>query len=101
MLPQVKARLYFGHATDDKSMDADAIAELTKVLQAWGGRFESEIYEGARHGWTVPDSHAYNEPQAERAYGKLMGLFRETLELPFCGPHLCNERKSGPGSNDG
>lgn len=79
VLSQVRARLYFGHATDDKSMDADAITELTKALQAWGGRYESEIYEGARHGWTVPDNPAYNEPQAERAYGKLMGLFRETL----------------------
>ena len=79
VLPSVKARLYFGHAIDDKSMDADAIAELTKVLKQWGGRFESEIYEGAHHGWTVPDGPAYNQPQAERAYAKLTELFREAL----------------------
>ncbi len=79
VLPKVEARLYFGHATDDKSMDADAIAELTKALKQWGGRFESEIYEGAHHGWTVPDDPAYNQPQAERAYAKLTELFREAL----------------------
>jgi carboxymethylenebutenolidase len=79
VLPRVKARLYFGHATDDKSMDADAIAAFTKVLKQWGGRFESEIYEGAHHGWTVPDNPAYNQPQAERAYAKLTELFREAL----------------------
>lgn len=80
VLPKVKARLYFGHATDDKSMDADAITELVKALKAWGGRFESEIYEGAHHGWTVPDNPAYNQPQAERAYAKLTELFRETIK---------------------
>lgn len=79
VLSKVKARLYFGHATDDKSMDADAITELVKALKAWGGHFESEIYEGARHGWTVPDNPAYNQPQAERAYANLTELFREAL----------------------
>lgn len=79
VLPKVKARLYFGHASDDKSMDADAITELVKALKEWGGRFESEIYEGARHGWTVPDNPVYNQPQAERANAKLTELFRETL----------------------
>lgn len=80
VLPRVKARLYFGHATDDKSMDADAIAHFEEALRAWGGQFESEVYEGAHHGWTVPDNPAYKEPQAERAYAKLTGLFREALK---------------------
>jgi len=79
VLPRVKARLYFGHAVEDKSMNADAIAELEKSLQEWGGQYESEMYEGAHHGWTVPDNPAYNQPQAERAYAKLTELFRETL----------------------
>lgn len=80
VLPRVKARLYFGHATDDKSMDANAIAHFDKALDEWGGRFESEVYDGAHHGWTVPDNPAYNEPQAERAYDKLTALFREALQ---------------------
>jgi carboxymethylenebutenolidase len=79
VLPRIKARLYFAHASDDKSMDAAAIHHFEKALQTWGGRFESEIYQGAHHGWTVPDNPAYNEPQAERAYTKLTGLFREVL----------------------
>lgn len=79
VLPRIKARLYFGHASDDKSMDAAAINHFEKALQTWGGRFESEIYQGAHHGWTVPDNPAFNEPLAERAYSKLTGLFREVL----------------------
>jgi carboxymethylenebutenolidase len=79
VLPRVKARLYFGHATEDKSMDAGAIAHFEEALRAWGGSFESEVYEGAHHGWTVPDSPAYNQPQAERAYSKLTALLRGSL----------------------
>ena len=79
VLPRAKAQLYFGHATEDKSMDAEAITHFTAALKQWGGVFESEVYEGARHGWTVPDSPAYNQPQAERAYAKLTELFRKAL----------------------
>ncbi|HEU4637013.1 MAG TPA: dienelactone hydrolase family protein [Edaphobacter sp.] len=79
VLPRVQARLYFGHATDDKSMDSAAIAYFEEALRTWEGRFESETYEGANHGWTVPDNPAYKQPQAEKAWEKLTSLFRETL----------------------
>ena len=51
----------------------------TSALEAWGGEFESEVYEDAYHGWTAPDSPVYNEPQADRAFQKLTELFAETL----------------------
>jgi len=78
-LPRIKARLYFGHAVNDKSMPADAIAGFENALKVWGGSYESETYEVANHGWTVPDSHAYNLQQAERAFRKLAELLKETL----------------------
>lgn len=77
-LPRVKARLYFGHAKDDRSMPAEAIRNFEEALAAWGGRYESETYD-ALHGWTVPDSRAYDEAEAERAFGKLRGLLAATL----------------------
>jgi carboxymethylenebutenolidase len=78
VLPRVRARLYFGHARDDRSMPAEVIAKFEQALAAWGGRYESETYD-ALHGWTVPDSAAYDEPEAERAFAKLRALFAETL----------------------
>jgi carboxymethylenebutenolidase len=78
VLPRVTAPLYFGHARDDRSMPAEAIAGLESALAAWGGRYQSETYD-ARHGWTVPDSAAYDEREAERAFAKLRALFAETL----------------------
>ena len=78
-IPRVKARLYFGHAVDDRSMPQEAIDKLDRALEAWAGNCESEVYEGAYHGWTVPDSPVYNEPQAERAFVKLKELFANAI----------------------
>src|SRR5262249_6570117 len=83
VLPRVRARLYFAHAVEDKSMPEEAIEKFNRALEAWGAsgnRYESEVYEGAYHGWTAPDSPVYNEPQAERAFKKLTELFAETLK---------------------
>jgi carboxymethylenebutenolidase len=79
VLPRVKARLYFGHAVNDRSMPADAIDAFDAALEAWGGQYESEVYDRALHGWTVPDSAAYNEIQAERAFGKLTEALKATI----------------------
>jgi carboxymethylenebutenolidase len=80
MLPRIKAQLYFGHAINDNSMPADAIAKFEAALAAWGGFYESETYP-ALHGWTVPDDElgVYDEVQAERHFVKLKTLFGEIL----------------------
>jgi len=79
VLPRVRARLYFAHATQDRSMPPAAIEKLEAALRVWGGRYESEVYEGALHGWTVSDAPVYNPPLAERAFEKLTALFAATL----------------------
>jgi carboxymethylenebutenolidase len=82
VLPQVKARLYFGHAVNDQSMPAAAIEKLGAALHAWGGRYESETYDGALHGWMIADRKAYNAEQAERGFAKLLALLDGTLRSP-------------------
>jgi carboxymethylenebutenolidase len=79
VLPRVTARLYFGHAAEDKSMDAEAIKHFEHALQQWGGNYESEVYGDARHGWTVPDNPAYHPEEADRAFHKLTELLKNTL----------------------
>jgi carboxymethylenebutenolidase len=78
VLPRITARLYIGHARDDRGMPAEAIAKFEEAL---AGRGESETYD-ALHGWTVPDSAAYDEPEAERAFAKLRELFAGVLQRP-------------------
>lgn len=79
LLPKVTARLYFGHAVEDKNMTAEDITHFERALATWGGKFESETYAGASHGWTVPDNPVFNATQAERAFGKLTELLGQTL----------------------
>jgi carboxymethylenebutenolidase len=79
VLPRVKARLYFGHATNDQSMQTEAIEKLEWALRSRGGEYESEMYE-ARHGWMIPGGGAYDQPNAERGFETLMRLFDDTLQ---------------------
>jgi carboxymethylenebutenolidase len=79
LLPQIRARLYFGHAVEDAGMPPEAIARLDDALREWGGTFESEVYAGAHHGWTASDGPVFNPPQAERAFQKILSGLRSTL----------------------
>ena len=40
---------------------------------------EIEVYTGAAHGWCPPDSRVYNEPQAEKAWSRLLALYGKAL----------------------
>jgi carboxymethylenebutenolidase len=40
---------------------------------------EIEVYANAEHGWCPPDTHAYNEPQAEKAWSRLLELYEKAL----------------------
>jgi len=80
-LSSITARLYFGHAVDDNTATPEQVATLEAALRDWHGAFQSEFYEGAKHGWTVPGRRdVYNELQAERAFEKLVELLEATLE---------------------
>jgi carboxymethylenebutenolidase len=40
---------------------------------------EIEVYADTAHGWCPPDSHVYNEPQAEKAWSRLLALYGKAL----------------------
>src|SRR5580704_6733060 len=52
ILSRIKAYLYFGHAIEDHSMPKEAIEKFENALREWGGKFKSETYPGAHHGFT-------------------------------------------------
>lgn len=80
LLSPITARLYFGHAVEDSSATPEHVATLEQALRDWHGAFQSEVYEGALHGWTTPGRGVYNELQAERAFEKMVELFDATLK---------------------
>ena len=79
LLPKVKARLYFGHATNVGSMPAEAIDRFESALGDWGGEYQSETYP-AGHGWMIAGRPVHDPEQADRGFKKLIELFDETLK---------------------
>ena len=78
-LPRIKARLYFAHADQDRSMNEESIAKFEQALVRWGGKYGSETYKGAFHSWTSFDSPVYNPSAAERAFNKLIQFLQQTI----------------------
>jgi carboxymethylenebutenolidase len=76
---RVSAELYFGHADEDQSMTPDQIAALERVLDEVGARYRSELYAGARHGYTMSDTPAYDGPATEKHFSELLALLERTL----------------------
>ena len=79
LLPRITARLYIGHAINDRSMPAEAITKFEAALKAWGGKGESETYD-ALHGWCIPGRpEIYKESEAERAFAKMVSVLKAAL----------------------
>ena len=75
----IEARVYVGSAGVDRSFPPEQSARLEHALRAAEVDFIMENYVGMEHGWTVPDSAAYNAAGAERHWARLTSLFGETL----------------------
>jgi carboxymethylenebutenolidase len=84
LAPKIKARMYFGIASNDDERQPDAKDKLREAFAAARVPAEIEVYP-ARHGWCVPDMPAengapiYSEPNAERAWSKLVALYKSAL----------------------
>lgn len=52
---------------------------LKETFAKAGLQAEIEVYAGAAHGWCPPDSRVYNEPQAEKAWSRLLALYSKAL----------------------
>ena len=68
----------FAIAQDDDAESPQAKTELRQAADKVGCEAEIEVYP-ADHGWCVPDSPAYDEAQAERAWNRLLALYSEAL----------------------
>ena len=84
LAPKIKARMYFGVASNDDMQQPDAKDKLKEAFAAVKVPAEIEVYAGAQHGWCMPDMPAqngpiYSKPDAERAWGKLVALYKAAL----------------------
>jgi carboxymethylenebutenolidase len=85
LAPKIKARMYIGVASNDDARQPDAKDKLKEAFAAAKVSAEIEVYAGAMHGWCVPDmptqngAPIYNKADAERAWGKLLALYKAAL----------------------
>jgi carboxymethylenebutenolidase len=84
LAPKIKARMYFGIASNDDAKQPDAKDKLRDAFAAARVQAEIEVYP-ALHGWCIPDmpmrdgAPIYNKAEAERAWNKLVSLYRAAL----------------------
>jgi carboxymethylenebutenolidase len=84
LAPKIKARMYFGIASNDDERQPEAKTSLKDAFAKAGVPAEIEVYP-ARHGWCVPDmpvekgAPIYDMTQAERAWSKLIALYKAAL----------------------
>lgn len=79
LAPQMKASFLIAVAENDDQRNPQEKDRLGAALTAAGLRSEIEVYAGAMHGWCPPDSQVYNAPQAEKAWARLLALYKSAL----------------------
>ena len=78
LVPKIKAKYYFGIASNDDQKQPDAKDKLRVAFDAVGGSAKIEVY-AALHGWCVPGSAVYNQADAEKAWVELSALYKSAL----------------------
>jgi len=79
LAPKMKAGFLIAIAENDDQRIPQEKDLLRAAFDAAGVSAEIEVYEGTLHGWCPPDSAAYNEVQAERAWSRMLALFEARL----------------------
>jgi carboxymethylenebutenolidase len=79
LVPKLKAQYLFAIAENDDQRQPEAKSVLRAAFAKARLKAEIEVYAGAQHGWCPPDSAVYNAAQAERAWGRMLALFKKSL----------------------
>ena len=79
LIPNTTAHVLHAIAENDDEKNPDAKVVLKEAYLAAEIPAEIEVYEGAMHGWCPPDSAVYNKAQAERAWERLLNLYKTAL----------------------
>lgn len=85
LAPKIRARMYIAVAVNDDAQQPEAKTTLKQAFDAAKVPNEIEVYANGQHGWCVPDmpqganGPIYNRAEAERAWSKLLALYKTAL----------------------
>ncbi len=78
LIPQMKASFLVAVAVNDDMQDPTVKETLKTTFAAAKLKNEVEVYE-AQHGWCPPGGNAYNEAMAEKAWSRMLAIFKPAL----------------------
>jgi len=79
LIPKMKAHFLFAIAESDDQRQPDAKDVLHAAFAQAKLPAEIEVYKGTIHGWCPPDAKVYDHEQAEKAWSRLLVLFKTAL----------------------
>jgi len=79
LVASIDAGFLIAIAANDDEREPEAKTLLREAFDQAGLEAEIEVYPGTLHGWCPPDGDAYNQAQAERAWGRMLALFGREL----------------------
>lgn len=78
LIPQMKSSMLIAVAQNDDTSDPAAKTTLREAFDAAKVPAEIEVYP-AQHGWCAIDSSVFDQVQADRAWARLLALFKTSL----------------------
>ena len=85
LIPKMKTHMLIAIASNDDAKQPDAKDKLKEAFASAKIPAEVEVYAGTLHGWCVRDmplqagKPIYSQPDAERAWGRLLNLYKTSL----------------------
>ena len=79
LIPKMKAHYLIAIAESDDKRQPEAKDVLREAFAKAKLQAEIEVYAGTIHGWCPIDSKIYNHDQAEKAWSRMLVLFKGAL----------------------
>ncbi|MFT4047020.1 MAG: dienelactone hydrolase family protein [Solimonas sp.] len=79
LIPEMKAQFLIAIAASDDAKEPEAKDVLRQAFAQAGLSAEIEVYAGTQHGWCPTDAAVYDHDQAEKAWGRMLALFRRSI----------------------
>ena len=79
LIPKMKAGFLIAIAANDDMREPKSKDVLKETFDKAKLHNEVEVYEGTMHGWCPTDAAVYNHDQAEKAWSRMLAVFKTEL----------------------
>jgi carboxymethylenebutenolidase len=76
---RMKGRIYCGVAQDDFDKDPSETARLRGAMEGASVNAEIELYDGCKHGWTIPNNAVYDPEGSKKHFDSIFNVLKLAL----------------------